>query len=140
MYERPELIEFLLHKNHEDIRKMGEFIDDSEDIFLNISDINQLETCLIFLNDLKKKQIPEEKFIDEKKSSDEEKFLDEFMKIIKDEKYKDIGMKFDNSSSKYHDFYEIYTNNLNPNELNKEHIKKIYISSDFYLETRTFKI
>ena len=43
-------------------------------------------------------------------------------------------MKFENSSSKYHDFHELYTNHLNPNELNKEHIKAIYEKSSFHLK------
>ena len=43
-------------------------------------------------------------------------------------------MKFENSSAKYHDFHELYTKHLNPNEMNKEHIKAINSKSKFILK------
>ena len=122
MYEKPELIQFIFNKKIDDIRQMQEFIDDSEDFYLNISDINNLEICVNFIKDLKKNK------------KTEKQLLDRFIEILKEEKYKNIEMMFENSSSKYHDFYELYTNHLNPNEINKEHIKKIYFYSEFYLE------
>ena len=97
---------------------MGEFIDDSEDVFINIMDISYLEACKKFIESLKN-------------FSTEKIFLDNFFEIVK--KDSNIGMKFANSSSKYHDFHELYTKHLNPNEMNKEHIKAIYTSSTFYL-------
>ena len=121
MYEKPELIKFIINKNINDIHQIGEFIDDSEDVFLNISDINQLETCMIFIQELQWNK------------TTEEQFFDNFLSIIKNDNYKDIGIKFENSSGKYNDFYELYTNHLNPNGLNKEHIKTIYESSTFNL-------
>ena len=54
---------------------------------------------------------------------------------VNEEKYKNIGIKFENSSGKYSDFHELYTNHLNPNELNKQHIKRIHSSSVFYLNS-----
>ena len=118
MYEKPELINFLKDKTINDIRQMGEFIDDSEDVFINIMDISYLEACKKFIESLKN-------------FSTEKIFLDNFFEIVK--KDNNIGMKFANSSSKYHDFHELYTKHLNPNEMNKEHIKAIYTSSTFYL-------
>ena len=123
MYEKPELIHFILNTNINDIHQMGEFIDDSEDVYITLSDINQLEACMTFIEKLKKN-------IDS-----EDKFLDRFIKIIKKNDYKDIGIKFENSCGKYNDFHELYTTHLNPNELNKEHIKKIYDSSKFNLNS-----
>ena len=123
MYEKPELIKFILNTNIHDIHQMGEFIDDSENVYITLSDINQLETCMTFIQQLKKIIFSEEQF------------LDNFINIIKNNNYKDIGIKFENSSGKYNDFHELYTIHLNPNELNKEHIKKIYNSSIFNLNS-----
>jgi len=101
---------------------MGEFIDDSEDVYITISDITTLESCKKFLEELNK-------------FSDSEKiFLNNFIKISNQKKYKDIAIKFDNSHSKYNDFHELYTHHLNPNELNKQHIKLIYEKSVFYIK------
>ena len=58
--------------------------------------------------------------------------MDNFLEIVK--KSINIEMSFANSSSKYHDFHELYTKYLNPNEMNKEHIKSIYESSIFDLK------
>ena len=119
MYEKPELINFIKDKTISDIHQMGEFIDDSEDVFISISDITTLETCKKFLEDLNR-------FTDSEKN-----FINNFIKISNQEKYKDIAFKFDNSHSKYNDFHELYTNHLNPNELNKRHIESIYEESIF---------
>ena len=54
--------------------------------------------------------------------------------MVDGNKKKDIGMKFENSSAKYHDFHELYTKHLNPNEMNKEHIKAINSKSKFILK------
>lgn len=83
MYEKPELIKFILNTNINDIHQMGEFIDDSEDVYITLSDINQLETCMTFIQQLKKN------------ISSEEQFLDRFIKIIKRNNYNDIGIKFE---------------------------------------------
>ena len=93
---------------------MGEFLDVSKDVYLSLIDITTLETCKKFLEDLNKF------------GYSEKEFLDNFIKVFNLIYYKDIEMKFKNSSSKYHDFYELFTNHLNPNELNKQHIKAIY--------------
>ena len=122
MYEKPELINFIKDKAISDIHQMGEFIDDSEDVYITINDITILESCKKFLEDLNK-------FTDSEK-----KFLNNFIKISNQKKYKDIGIKFDNSHSKYNDFHELYTHHLNPNELNKQHIKSIYEKSIFNIE------
>ena len=45
-----------------------------------------------------------------KNKNTEKEFLVEFIEILNDEKYKKIEMMFENSSSKYHNFYELYTN------------------------------
>ena len=66
-------------------------------------------------------------------NSSEKDFLNNFMKVVDLKDYKDIEIKFENSSSKYQDFHELYTNHLNPNELNKNHIKAIYDSSSIIL-------
>ncbi len=121
MYENPELIKFIINKNIIDIHQMGEFIDDSEDVYITTSDINQLENCMKFIQELKQN------------INSEIEFLNKFISVVKRNNYKYIGIKFENSSGKYHDFYELYTNHLNPNELNKEHIKTIYMSSIFNL-------
>jgi len=122
IYENPELINFVKDKSISDIHQMGEFIDDSEDVYITISDITTLESCKKFLEELNK-------------FSDSEKiFLNNFIKISSQKKYKDIAIKFDNSHSKYNDFHELYTHHLNPNELNKQHIKSIYEKSAFYIK------
>ena len=121
MYENPELIKFIINKNIIDIHQMGEFIDDSEDVYITTSDIAQLENCMKFIQELKQNM------------NSEKEFLNKFISVVKRKNYKDIGIKFENSAGKYHDFYELYTNHLNPNELNKEHIKTIYMSSIFNL-------
>lgn len=54
MYEKPELMDFLKNKDVNDIHQMGEFIDDSEDVYITIADINLLETCIKFIKELKK--------------------------------------------------------------------------------------
>ena len=58
-------------------------------------------------------------------------FLDNFINIV--ENNKDIGIKFEKSSSNYADLHEFYIKYLNPNEMNKKHIKAIYESSIFNL-------
>ena len=126
MYEKPELISFIKNKEIDIIHQLGEFIDDSEDFFLSISDIIQLENCMTFINELKNIN---------KKVKSEETFLNLFVAMANKKRYKDIGLKFENSAKKYNDFYELYTINLNPNDLNKEHIKKIYNSSTFILKS-----
>ena len=122
MYDKPELINFMKDKTINDIHQMGEFIDDSEDVYISLSDITILESCKKFFEDLNSFK------------SSEKEFLDNFIYLVNLEDYKDIGMKFENSSSKYHDFHELYTNHLNPNELNKEHIKAICEKSSFHLK------
>ena len=122
MYHIPELINFIKDKTINDIHQMGEFIDDSEDVYLSLSDITTLESCKKFYEELNRC------------NSSEKEFLDNLINLVNQEDYKDIGMKFENSSSKYHDFHELYTNHLNPNELNKEHIKAIYEKSCFSLK------
>ncbi|OUM63630.1 hypothetical protein PIROE2DRAFT_61162 [Piromyces sp. E2] len=108
MYEKPELIKFIKDKEIDNIHQLGEFIDDSEDYFISISDINQLENCMTFINELK--------YLYSNSSSDQE-FLNRFTSIISmKKKYNDIGLKFENSAKKYSDFYELYTINLNPND------------------------
>ncbi|ORX57745.1 hypothetical protein BCR36DRAFT_318513 [Piromyces finnis] len=124
MYIKPELISFLINKKINDIHSMGEFIDDSENEFLSLSDIDQLETCAAFIHELKKKST----------SLNEKTFLDAFLKLVENENYKEIDIKFENSSNKYHDFCELFTSHLNPNELNKKHIKEIYQKSLFILK------
>ncbi|OUM60841.1 hypothetical protein PIROE2DRAFT_13322 [Piromyces sp. E2] len=124
MYQEPKLIKFAIDKNSNDIHQMGEFIDDSEDFSISLADIDQLETCMTFLEELKNKG----------NGKSEREFLDIFVKVLKDNhNYSDIGIKFEDSSGKYSDFYELYTNHLNPNELNKVHIRKIYEKSTFYI-------
>ena len=120
MYEKPELMAFLKDKTINDIHQMGEFIDDSEEVFITIKDITYLEGCKKFTEDL------------EKYTENEEKFLNEFMNKV--EKNKTIYLSFSNSSSKYHNFNELYSKYLNPNEMNKKHIKSIYQSSIFKLQ------
>eukprot|EP00833_Pecoramyces_ruminatium_P015005 jgi/Orpsp1_1/1189037/evm.model.d7180000069024.1 len=122
MYNEPKLIKFIKDKSVNDIHQMGEFIDDSEDFNISLADIDQLETCMTLLQELK----------DKGNGKSEKEFLDIFVKILKDNpNYCDIGIKFEDSSGKYSDFYELYTNHLNPNELNKVHIRRIYNYSIF---------
>ena len=122
MYEKPELINFIKDKTISDIHQMGEFIDDSEDVYITILDITILESCKKFLEELNKF------------SDSEKQFLNNFIKICNKRKYEDIAIKFDNSHSKYNDFHELYTHHLNPNELNKQHIKSIYEKSIFNIK------
>jgi len=124
MYNKPELITFIMNKSIDDIHQMGEFIDDSEDVYISLSDIDQLETCVAFIQELKERNI----------DLNEKEFLDTFLNVLDNENYHEIGIKFENSSGKYNDFYELFTNHLNPNELNKEHIKKVYQNSTFILK------
>jgi len=121
MYENHELINFIKDKTINDIHQMGEFIDDSEDVYITILDINYLESCKQFYDELKREV------------SSEKNFLDNFINITKKDNYKDIGMKFENSQGKYNDFQELYVNHLNLNEFNKQHIKSIYLLSSFNL-------
>jgi len=122
MYEEQSLIKFIKDKNVDDIHQMGEFIDDSEDFSISLADIDQLETCMTLLQELKEKS----------QGKSEKEFLEIFTKTLKDNNnYRDIGIKFVDSSGKYSDFYELYTNHLDPNELNKVHIRKIYEDSEF---------
>ncbi|OUM67355.1 hypothetical protein PIROE2DRAFT_58828 [Piromyces sp. E2] len=126
MYYKPELITFLMNKSIDDIHQMGEFIDDSEDVYITLSDIDQLETCVAFIRELKERST----------NLNEKEFLNTFLIILENEnQYREIGIKFENSSGKYNDFYELFTSHLNPNELNKEHIKKIYVNSIFILKS-----
>ena len=121
MYEKPELINFLKDKTIYDIHQMCEFIDDSEDVYITLGDISYLEECKKFIEKLNVSNFSEKTF------------LNNFMKVVDLKDYKDIEIKFENSTSKYQDFHELYTNHLNPNELNKHHIKAIYDSSSFIL-------
>ena len=115
MYEKPELIAFIKDKPMTDIHQMGELIDDSEDVFITISDLTYLEGCKKFLDDLSKF------------NSSEKELLDNFITLVDTDN--DIGMKFGHSSSKYHDFHELYIKHLNQNEMNKQNISVIYSSS-----------
>eukprot|EP00833_Pecoramyces_ruminatium_P004922 jgi/Orpsp1_1/1178954/evm.model.c7180000067363.1 len=126
MYNKPELMKFILDKTINDIHQMGEFIDESEDVFIVLSDIDQLESCMSFIQELRR-MCPRE-------SEDEVKFLNTFIDLTNSSNFKDIGINFENSSGKYNDFYDLYTYHLNSNELNKVHIKKIYQSSKFNIE------
>jgi len=127
MYEKLEFIQFIFTKNTKDIRNIQEFIDDSEDCYLTISDINQLENCVTFIKDLIKNK------------NTEKEILDRFIEIIEEEKYKNIGIMFENSSSKYYDFNELFIGHLNPSEINKEHINNICNKSDFRLKAENPK-
>jgi len=123
MYAKPELMKFIIDKKIENIHQMGEFIDDIEDIYITLSDIDKLESCMAFIQELKNNS-----------SLSENKFLDKFIEIIEENKFKDIGIKFKDVSGKYGDIYELYTNHLNPNELNKVHIELIYKYSSFDIQ------
>lgn len=119
IYEKPELISFLKDKKMDDIHQMGEFIDDSEDVFITILDINYLESCKKFLEDLYKF------------NSNAKELFDNFIKLV--DNNNDIGMKFENSSSKYHDFHELYIKFFNKSEITKQQISTIYTSSTLNL-------
>jgi len=126
MYEKPELINFIDGKEISDIHQMCEFIDDSEDFYLTLGDIGQLETCMSFIQELRKES---------SKWKSETEFLDAFIKITKlESNYKDITDKFENSYRKFNDIKVLYNNHLNPSELNKVHIKRIFESSEFHLK------
>jgi len=125
MYKKQELMNFILTKNINDIHQMGEFIDDSEDVYITLSDIDQLESCMTFIQELNRA----------KTEQNAKEFLNQFLNLLDDKNFKDIGVKFQNSSDKYQDFHELYTNHLNPNEMNKEHIKMIYEESIFVLKS-----
>ena len=120
MYDKPELMEFIIDKKYEDIQQMSEFIDDIEDLYITLADIGKLESCLTFVQDIKCYN-----------KHDENIFLNGFIKTMKKDKYRDIGIKFKDVSGKYADFHELYTNHLNPNELNKVHIESIFKESTF---------
>ena len=38
----------------DDIHQMGEFIDDSEDVYISLPDLSYLEACFQFIDELKK--------------------------------------------------------------------------------------
>jgi len=126
MYNKPELMKFIINKTIHDIHQMGEFIDETEDVFIVISDIDQLESCISFIQELKRKNVDE--------VEDEVKFLRKFIDLTDHTYFRDIGKNFENSSSKYNEFYELYTYHINSNELNKVHIKRIYYQSTFNIE------
>ncbi|KAG4089111.1 hypothetical protein H8356DRAFT_1007620 [Neocallimastix lanati (nom. inval.)] len=128
IYNKPELIEFLIKTKPDDIHLMSEFIDDVEDIIIDLRDINNLESCSSFISKLKHYD-----------SLSEREFLNKFNEIIQEDKFKDIGLKFKDASGKYGDFKELYTNYLNPNELNKVHIELVYKLSTFYIQYSGFK-
>ncbi|OUM66043.1 hypothetical protein PIROE2DRAFT_6840 [Piromyces sp. E2] len=137
MYNKPELIKFILNVlikdnvnngNNNDIdilKNMSEYIGDFEDIYLDISDIEKLTTCMEFIKKLKNKSNEEK----------EDEFLKKFVDLCeKCKNFKHIKENFANSSNKLNDFKELYNNCLNKNKLNKEHIKSIYQSSTFDIE------
>ncbi|OUM64774.1 hypothetical protein PIROE2DRAFT_60450 [Piromyces sp. E2] len=123
MYEKPELMKFIIDKKYEDIQQTSEFIDDIEDIYISLADIGKLESCLTFVQDIKCYNKYDEKI-----------FLNGFIKTMNEDKYRDIGIKFKDVSGKYADFYELYNNHLNPNELNKVHIELIFKESTFGIQ------
>jgi len=125
MFSKPELMNFIIDKKIEDIHQMGEFIDDVEDIFITLADINKLESCIAFIQEVKKLKLND---------LNGRKFINDFNDIVKREEFKDIGITFKDVSGKYSDFNELYTNHLNPNELNKVHIELVYKKSEFNIQ------
>ena len=50
MYDKPELIKFFKDKAIKEIHQMGEFIDDSEDVFIKYVDLSYLEECINWIH------------------------------------------------------------------------------------------
>jgi len=123
IYEKPELIKFIKTKKINEINQMYEFTNEIDRIYP--SDINELVSCTDFIQQLKEKS----------EKADETVFLDEYVKLINNnQKFKDIGIKFENISGKYGDFYELFTNQLDPNKLSKVHIKNVYAACKIFIE------
>ncbi len=53
-YEKKEIIDIIINKEVNDIHQMGEFIDDSEDVYITISEITFLEKYIQFIKKFKK--------------------------------------------------------------------------------------
>ena len=62
MYEKKELIDFIINKEINDIHQMGKFIDDSDDVYITISEITFLEKYIQFIKNLKKLIIQKNNF------------------------------------------------------------------------------
>jgi len=123
MYNVPELITFILNRQYDDIKQMGEFINDMNGLNINSEDIYFLEGCASFVYNLKEKCL----------NLSEKEILDEYINLI-NEKHNNISMNFEKSSEKYNEFNNLKIYYLNPNGLNIVHIRGIIKNSIFKLK------
>ncbi|OUM66214.1 hypothetical protein PIROE2DRAFT_59532 [Piromyces sp. E2] len=122
MFKKLELIDFIKDKKVIDIHNMCELLDDSSDEYLSSIDIDKLENCVRFFQQLKKHE-----------NLSEREFLDKFIELTKYSEFINVGINFKDSNGKYNDFNDLYNNHINPNAMNKNHIKSIYQQSTFNL-------
>ena len=129
IFKNNESFEFLSNKTNDEIRKLSEFIDETEESYVDIDLFNILLKCVNFLNKLKnlKKENNNENlsFI---------KLNNEFENLLKKDDFKKIGEYFEKINENFNYIKEFYLNILDKQNLNIIIVNKINENGIFVIE------
>ena len=120
----PEAFFFLMNLKEEDSRNFQEMIDISDNNFLTFSDIQDLDICRKFIND-----------IGNKKNETDKNLIETFIRNGKNNK--NILLHFKSFFNNFYQFKELKSQKLDKIETNKTKSKKIAKNSFFKLWTNT---
>ena len=117
------LIEFLIDKDTEGLRNLAEFVGESDNSSLKASDIQDFIRCVEFMNELKK--------FDELKDED---FFKAFIKLVRDDKYKNIVAYILKVNQNYFEIRDLYTKNIDKSEFTKKKVNDLLEYSIFHIK------
>ncbi len=118
IFKNKENFEFLSNKTNDEIRKLNEFIDETEESYIDINLFNALLKCVNFLNKLKNL----------KKKDNKLSFVglnNEYENLLKKDEFKEIEKIFKKINENFNYIKEFYLNILDKNNLNIIKINKI---------------
>ena len=124
LYNKEGIVDFLYNKKVEDIRNLHDFAgEDTESYNVNTFDLQCLETCVYFIQELK---IIKTKILIQ--------FLKEFMDLINKQRFEQLEVSLKCTSEKYIELSSLYTDQLDRDSLSKKNIEEIYRLSTFTLK------
>ena len=121
---KPEAFLFLIDLKEEDCRNFQELIDVSDNNFLTFSDIQDLEICRKFINDIGNKKEKSDKYL-----------IETFIQNAKSKK--NILLNFESYFKNFYQFKELKSQKLDKIETNRTKSKKIAKNSLFMLSIKT---
>ena len=123
MFLNEELITFLLEKKTQDLRDLNQFVDDIEEQFIKISDINELVKCSEFTTELLN-------YLNNQNFND--KILITYLNsVLAKPGNTKLSLYFQNTADKYLKINEFFKQDLNRAELSEKIIQDIYNKSSF---------